>query len=207
MATTRTYEAVVLKSVDVGEADRFCILFTRQRGRLAARARGVRKPMSRMGGSLLPFSHVRLDLVETERSMTVTSASCFGEPMRYGEYDVFTRLQRGADLALQMTEDDEPLPQVFDLLVSYFHAAGMCDATIPFTLCLLHLLGFLPAREEDLRFSKLPLAAKEFVLRCTREQGVDVLCAEVPDASTLSRFIDFVLADHMKKPLRMEQFR
>ena len=55
MPQSQTYEALILQSHDVGEADRFLILFTRERGRLAARARAVRKPKSKMGGSLLPL--------------------------------------------------------------------------------------------------------------------------------------------------------
>ena len=58
MAHSESVEAVVLKTYDVGEADRFCIVLTKERGRIAARARGVRKLTSKMGGSLLPLHHV-----------------------------------------------------------------------------------------------------------------------------------------------------
>lgn len=203
MARVHSYEAVVLKSVNVGEADRFCVFFTRQRGRMAARARGVRKPMSRMGGSLLPFSRVRIDVAETDNSSTVTSATAMGnEVLEYGEYDVFTRLQRGADMVLQLTEDDEPLPRVFDLLVTFVHAVTIpgCDPLVPFSLCLLHILGLLPANEEDPRFARLSPEAKAFILRCSKEQELETLCASVPDASAVQRFADQILGEHLKRP-------
>jgi DNA repair protein RecO len=205
MARTQSAEAIVLRSIDIGEADRFCILFTRQRGRLAARARGVRKLGSRMGGSLLPFSHVRVDVVETDNSATITSASAVTHHLlEYGEYEVFTRLHRGAELTLALTEDDEPLPKVFDLLLTFTHAVAVpgCDPVLPFSLCLLHLLGLLPLREEDRRFAQLSPAVQAFARECVQRCDLDMLCADVQDAGQLRLFVDSVLADHLRTPLR-----
>ena len=64
MSRTRSVEAIILRTIDIGDADRFCILFTKEAGRKGARARGVRKTMSRLGGLLLPFRHLRIDLAE-----------------------------------------------------------------------------------------------------------------------------------------------
>ena len=69
-------EAVVLRSIRYGEADRILHLYSAARGRVNAIAKGVRKPRSRFGGRLEPF--FRLDLVLHEgRSelLTVTSVS------------------------------------------------------------------------------------------------------------------------------------
>lgn len=205
MARNQTLEAIILRSIDIGEADRFCILFTRQRGRMAARARGVRKLSSRMGGSLLPFSHVRIDVVETDNSATITSATALAHHLlQHGEYEVFARLHRGAELTLALTEDDEPLPQVFDLLLTFTHAVAVpgCDPVLPFSLCLLQLLGLLPLREEDRRFALLSPAAKTFARECVKLRDLDMLCAEVPDASQLRVFVDSILEDHLRTPLK-----
>ena len=69
-------EAVVLRSIRYGEADRILHLYSAARGRVNAIAKGVRKPRSRFGGRLEPF--FRLDLVLHEgRSelLTVTNVS------------------------------------------------------------------------------------------------------------------------------------
>src|SRR5437899_11735884 len=60
----RTYktEAVVLRSIRFGEADRVLHLYTSDRGRVGAVAKGVRKTKSRFGGRLEPLSHVELML-------------------------------------------------------------------------------------------------------------------------------------------------
>ena len=48
-------EAVVLRSIRFGEADRILHLYTAERGRIGAIAKGVRRPRSRFGGRLEPF--------------------------------------------------------------------------------------------------------------------------------------------------------
>src|ERR687884_1902856 len=62
----RTYqtEAIVLRSLRYGEADRILHLYTRRRGRIGAIAKGIRKTKSRVGARLEPLSHVQLHLHE-----------------------------------------------------------------------------------------------------------------------------------------------
>ena len=65
-------EAIVLKHSDYGEADRFLSLYTRQRGKLRAIAKGVRKIRSRKSGHLEPFTLVSLQLA-TGRDLYIVS--------------------------------------------------------------------------------------------------------------------------------------
>src|SRR6202795_4946285 len=60
----RTYktEAIVLRSMRFSEADRILHLYTEQRGRIGAVAKGIRKTKSRFGARLEPLSHVELML-------------------------------------------------------------------------------------------------------------------------------------------------
>src|SRR6476619_3016542 len=55
-------EAVVLRSFRLGEADRVLHLYTLERGRIGAVAKGIRKTKSRFGARLEPLSHVDLML-------------------------------------------------------------------------------------------------------------------------------------------------
>ena len=70
-----TTEAVVLRSLRFGEADRVLHLYTLDRGRVGAVAKGVRRTKSRFGGRLEPLSHVELVLHEGEASCTRSPAS------------------------------------------------------------------------------------------------------------------------------------
>src|SRR5260221_5540794 len=69
-------EAVVLRSIRFGEADRVLHLYTSERGRSGAVAKGVRKTKSRFGGRLEPLSHVELMLHQGSGELqTVTGAA------------------------------------------------------------------------------------------------------------------------------------
>src|SRR5689334_24344348 len=61
---SRSYatDAVVLRSIRFGEADRVLHLYTAERGRIGAVAKGIRKTRSRFGARLEPLSHVDLML-------------------------------------------------------------------------------------------------------------------------------------------------
>ncbi|MDO9355151.1 MAG: DNA repair protein RecO, partial [Solirubrobacteraceae bacterium] len=55
-------EAVVLRAMKYGEADRILHVFTPDHGRRSVIARGARRPKSKLGGRLEPPSHVDLQL-------------------------------------------------------------------------------------------------------------------------------------------------
>src|SRR5438552_13444351 len=57
-----TTDAIVLSRFDLGEADRVLTLITPDVGKLKAIAKGIRKPTSRLGGSLEPFAELNVAL-------------------------------------------------------------------------------------------------------------------------------------------------
>ena len=76
-----TTEAIVLSRFDLGEADRVLTLITPAGGKLKAIAKGVRRPTSRLGGSLEPFAELTVALA------------------RGRTFDVVTQVQRRARVA------------------------------------------------------------------------------------------------------------
>jgi DNA repair protein RecO (recombination protein O) len=67
-----TTEAIVLSRFDLGEADRVLTLITPQIGKLKAIAKGVRRPTSRLGGSLEPFAELSVALARGRTFDVVT---------------------------------------------------------------------------------------------------------------------------------------
>ena len=63
-------EAIVLRSFRLGEADRVLHLYTLERGRVGAVAKGIRRTKSRFGGRLEPLSHVQA-ILHQEGSATI----------------------------------------------------------------------------------------------------------------------------------------
>lgn len=77
-------QAVVLRTFDLGEADRIIVLLTKAHGKVRAVAKGVRRQKSRFGGRLEPFMCVDVMLVERKSLdivSQVVSLAAFAEPI------------------------------------------------------------------------------------------------------------------------------
>src|ERR1700742_1625004 len=145
-------EAIVLRSMRYGEADRILHLYPPHHGRLSAIAKGVRRARSRFGGRLEPF--FRLDLVLYEgRSdlLTVTSAETLTAHPRLREG---ARTLDGAARACgpfaRVFVVGEPHAGVYHLLANELalldrdpSRAGRANA-LAFRLKLLLAAGFAP---------------------------------------------------------------
>ena len=70
-----TTDAIVLSRFDLGEADRVMTLITPGVGKLKAIAKGIRRPTSRIGGSLEPFAELQVALARGRTFDVVTQVS------------------------------------------------------------------------------------------------------------------------------------
>jgi len=68
-------DAIVLSRFDYGEADRILTLITPGGGKLKAIAKGIRRPTSRIGGSLEPFAELNVLLARGRTFDVVTQVS------------------------------------------------------------------------------------------------------------------------------------
>ncbi len=114
-------EAVVLRSMRYGEADRIMHLYTPNRGRVSAIAKGVRRTRSRFGGRLEPFFRLQLDLHEGKGELlTVTGAQTVDAHARLrGDARALDAAARACDAVGRLFETGEPHPGVFNLLCRY----------------------------------------------------------------------------------------
>jgi DNA repair protein RecO (recombination protein O) len=157
--TTVKTEAVVLRSIRYGEADRILHLYSKSRGRIGAIAKGARKPRSRFGGRLEPF--FRLDLVLHEGRgdlMTVTSATTVDGYPRLRSSGLrssgaaLTAGARGCDAVLRLLDSAEPNPSAYNLLCRYLALlddpaaprAAELETALAFRLKLSLVAGFAP---------------------------------------------------------------
>jgi DNA repair protein RecO (recombination protein O) len=111
-------EAVVLRSMRYGEADRILHLYTRNRGRVGAIAKGVRRARSRFGGRLEPFFWLQIELHEGRGELlTVTGAQTVEAYARLrGDARALDAASRACDAVGRLFETAEPHPGVFHLL-------------------------------------------------------------------------------------------
>ena len=108
-------EAIVLRSLRYGEADRILHLYTPHRGRIGAIAKGVRRTRSRFGGRLEPFQRVQLVLHEGRGELlTVTGVDTVATHGRLREHaPSLDAAARACDAVGRVFETDEPHPGVF----------------------------------------------------------------------------------------------
>jgi DNA repair protein RecO (recombination protein O) len=111
-------EAVVLRSIRYGEADRILHVYTPNRGRLSAIAKGVRKTRSRFGGRLEPFGRVELVLHEGRSDLlTVTGAQTLAPFSRLRSNGAaIDAAARACDAVNRLFGEAEPAEPVFHLL-------------------------------------------------------------------------------------------
>ena len=163
-------EAVVLRSLRRGEADRVLHLYTLERGRVGAVAKGIRRTKSRFGARLEPLSHVAAILHQGSGELhTVTGVDLVAshraareDPYRLGVGLV------GLEAMLRLFTEEEGNRRAFDALTRFLEvldewparpgragatraAAGATAArpaldplALAFQLKLLWLSGYLP---------------------------------------------------------------
>ncbi len=114
-------EAVVLRSIRFGEADRILHLYTPGHGRVGAIAKGSRKPKSRFGGRLEPCFRLDLILHQGRGDLsTVTGASTIeGYSNLRSSGEGITSGARACDAVLRLLDSPDPNPPVYHLLCRY----------------------------------------------------------------------------------------
>ena len=160
MRRTVKTEAVVLRSFRYGEADRILHVYTLDRGRVGAIAKGIRKTKSRFGARLEPFSHVELLLHKGSGELhTVTGVSLVDahRSAREDPYRLSVGLV-GAEAMLRLFVEEEQNERAFEALTRFLTAvdalpagsrgrAGLDPLALAFQLKLLSLSGYVPHLE------------------------------------------------------------
>ena len=154
----RTYktEAIVLRSLRFSEADRILHLYTLERGRVGAIAKGVRKTKSRFGARLEPLSHVELLLHEGSGDLQTVTGVELQRSHRAAREEPY-RLNVGligAEAMLRLFGEPEANARAFGALARFLDLLDdapvlvgrppLDPLALAFQLKLLWLSGYLP---------------------------------------------------------------
>ncbi|HEU5223000.1 MAG TPA: DNA repair protein RecO [Candidatus Lumbricidophila sp.] len=144
-------EAVVLRTHQLGEADRIVTLLTKRHGKVRAVAKGVRRTASKFGARLEPFMVADLQLHEGRSLDIITQAESLGS---YGDdisrdYSLFTVANAMVETADRLTEA-EGSTQQYMLLVGALRSLSRGEHVGTLTLDSyllrsLSLAGWAPA--------------------------------------------------------------
>src|SRR5919205_2054545 len=159
MAGGRSYktEAIVLRSFRLGEADRVLHLYTLERGRVGAVAKGIRRTKSRFGARLEPLSHVQTILHQGRGELQTVTAVDLVRSHRAAREDPY-RLGVGLvglEAMLRLYSEQEANERAFSALARFLDLldespsraparAALDPLALAFQLKLLWLSGYLP---------------------------------------------------------------
>ena len=150
-------EAVIIGTMNLGEADKLITFFSLDRGRLRGVAKNARKSFRRFGAGLELFTHVRLHLYEKEHQelIRIDSADIISQHFEIaGDLD---RMAAGSvilELVREVAPEGERNPHAFMLLAHILHLLN--DGVDPlflhriFEIRFLSLLGFQPKLDKCL---------------------------------------------------------
>ncbi|SDM38234.1 DNA replication and repair protein RecO [Geoalkalibacter ferrihydriticus] len=149
---THTSEAIVLRHVDYGEADRIVTFYARDVGLLKGFARNARSSRRRFGAALEPFAEVRVQWKKARGEGLVSLQEVELEDLRAA---LRTRLEAlalaayGCELVEELFGGGAPHPEVFDLLRAFLDAlagdgGGPAVLKLLLELRLLRAAGYVP---------------------------------------------------------------
>jgi DNA repair protein RecO (recombination protein O) len=145
--------AVILKRMDLGEADRIVTLFSRDEGKIRAVAKGVRRTTSRSAGHLEPFTLSDI-LLAVGRELDVISQADTLESFRVvrESLELSSHAYYLAEVVDLLTEDRQENRPVFDVLVQALHELALSHdirlVLVAFHLRLLDAVGYRPELRE-----------------------------------------------------------
>ena len=151
MARERTFrsEAIVLRRVDFGEADRLLTLYSRERGKIKAIAKGARKPQSRKTGHVELFMRTHFLFAEGRDLVIITQAEMVESyPALRGDLVRATYGAYAVELLDRFTVEGDRHTDIYNLLADALGwlatAADLMLAARYYELQLLAQTGFRP---------------------------------------------------------------
>ena len=151
MAPPRTYqcEGLIVQKSPMGEADLLVTLFTKERGKLRAVARGARKSTSKMVGHLEPLTQIRISVAQGHSLDHITQGQVI-ENFATLKSDLLsiTKGQYVAELVAGFASEASPNQPFYNLAIEVMRTIGMYpESEWPLRFFELHLLrvsGLMP---------------------------------------------------------------
>ncbi|MFK7848295.1 MAG: DNA repair protein RecO [Rhodothermales bacterium] len=145
-------EAVVLRKMSFRETSQIVTLFTREKGKIAALAKGARKLKSQFGATLQPMSHIQaIFYYKPTRDLQTLSETSHITVLNgiTSDLDKITAGMRMIELIQALLQQEESNPVVFNLLVNSLQhldkaSSHLENIWLHFQLQLAGALGFQP---------------------------------------------------------------
>jgi DNA repair protein RecO (recombination protein O) len=143
-------DAIVLRRLDYGEADRILTLLTREHGKLAAIAKGARRSRAKAASSLDLFTRSRMMLARGRNLDVIAQVERNGD-VRHISGDLLRTASASliSEVVDKVLEERHPMDDVFDLVVASLTRLNQPSSspraeTSWFLMRILDLLGYQP---------------------------------------------------------------
>jgi len=155
MTKPRTYqtEAIIIKKIKLGEADRILTLYTPHLGKLRAVAKGVRRPRSKLAGHLELLTHSQITLARGRNLDTIIGSQTINSflPLKSDLYLTSYALYAAELVDLFTVDNIENYPLFQLLLEAMLHLSQSSDKELIlryFELRLLSQVGYRPQLQQ-----------------------------------------------------------
>ncbi|MEK7091012.1 MAG: DNA repair protein RecO [Patescibacteria group bacterium] len=146
---------IVLKRLNLGEADKLITFYTRHHGKVTAIARGLRKPTSKRAGSLELFNLVKSSFIKGKGELDTLAEvqilnSHSGWRKHLGRVNLAYQL---AEVVDKLTPDHQPHPEIFAILKDSLSQISSLGSDWPLKIKNIKLkilveLGYWPQAKE-----------------------------------------------------------
>lgn len=117
------YTGIILNKRDIGEADRIYNIYTFERGKIAAIARGVRSSKSKLAGKLENFYLIDLTVMRSRGMGNIASSIVENNFSHlHGNFEVLERVFESIELFNKLIGNEDKDPEIFKLLLEYLEA-------------------------------------------------------------------------------------
>jgi DNA repair protein RecO (recombination protein O) len=197
--------AIVLRSRKWGDADRIVTFYSKEKGKIGGVARGARRPKSRFGAALEPFSLCRLNLFEKagDSLLRVSQVDLVRSSQKLREsLSLIDSAARMVNVVAAITPDGDPDPLLFDTLeqglASLHESEDPAFTALLFQIRLLGVTGFRPQTDHCAACGKAhfvgepqfsPLAGGLVCLSCAAHQRVRCIALSRGSLSFLQQAI------------------
>ncbi len=155
MSKPRTYqtEAIIIRKIKLGEADRILTLYTPRLGKIRAVAKGVRRPRSKLAGHLELLTHSQVSLARGRNLDTIIGSQTINSflPLKSDLWLTSCALY-AIELVDQFTADDIENYPLFQLLLEtmeHLCQGGNNELALRyFELHLLNEVGYRPQLQQ-----------------------------------------------------------
>jgi DNA repair protein RecO (recombination protein O) len=178
MSITKT-EAIVLKSLKFGDTSKIVTLYTKDYGKIKVIAKGIRKPKSRLAGTLETFFHIQIVFYKklTTEIYLLSQAEII-KPFQKLTKDLsrYAFASGALELLDKLITGEEPNPKLFELTLDTLSFMESCPQKSLeksfwfYVLNLADILGYKPKFDRCISCNKVIPA--EFILFSPEKGGI-----------------------------------